>query len=193
MKQLAKKLLVLICLLAALACVIYAQNSSSPPQQGWFQTVSSSGVAVWTRDGGSLTNIQVMDGSGAAGVTNNQTFTGNNTFSRPIVVSNGIQYASIAWAGPTNTLPLNSARQHYSSPTAVSVTGFTGKSTTNVQPFTLCILNTSATNWVFNFASGVADLNYVTSYTVTNGTELIWSGEYDPYLTRTNALARIAP
>ncbi len=123
----------------------------------------------------------------------NFSVSGKATFNQFLVVSNGVQTASIAWAGPTNTLPLNSWRQHYTTFTPISVTGFTQKSTTNVQPFTLCILNSASTNVTFLFAAGVADLNYVTSYTITNGTELIWAGEYDPYLTRSNALGRIAP
>lgn len=180
-------------LLITLSVFLAFGQSSSPPQPGWFPSVSPSGITIWTRDGGSLTNLQVSAGSGAAGVTNNQIFTGNNTFSQFITASNGVQYASIAWAGPTNTLPLNSARQHYASPTACSVTGFTGKNGTNVQPFVLELQNTSATNWTFVFAVGVADMNYVASYVVTNGTVLVWSGEYDPYLSRTNALGRIAP
>jgi hypothetical protein len=110
-----------------------------------------------------------------------------------IVTTNGVRSASVPWAGPTNTLDLGSWRQYYASPTACSVTGFLNKDGTNVQSFVLEIKNTSATNWTFLYPAGVGDLNYASSYTVTNGTVLIWSGEYDPFLNRTNALARIAP
>jgi hypothetical protein len=111
-----------------------------------------------------------------------------------IVSSNGMNTASIPWAGPTNTLPLTSGRQHFASPTACSVTGFVGKDGTNVMTVELNIKNTSATNWNFYLPAGVGDLNYVPGfYVVTNGTVLIWAVAYDPYLNRTNSVGRIAP
>lgn len=166
-------------------------STSTAPVQNFYATnifVTSNHVDVINSY---QSNVVVIE----TNVLINQNFQvkGQATFNNFLVVSNGVQTASVPWAGPTNTLPLNSWRQHYTTFTPISVTGFTQKSTTNVQPFTLCILNAAATNVTFIYAAGIADLNYASTYTITNGTELIWAGEYDPYLTRSNALGRIAP
>jgi len=116
--------------------------------------------------------------------------TGKATFSQFLVVSNGIQSASVAWTGPTNTIPLNSWKQHYSTLVPVSITGFTGKSTTNCQPVVLNLINTSGTNVGLTLNSaGLVSLDYTTSYTMTNGA--VVSMEYNPYVAQTNAVVRV--
>ena len=107
MKKYIAPILCSVVILMVTAYLVYAQ-SSSPPQPGWFPTVSASGITVWTRDGGSLTNLQVSAGSGAAGITNNNTFTGTNVFSNPIV-GDGSSMTNLTYRYTTNALTARAA------------------------------------------------------------------------------------
>jgi len=127
-------------------------------------------------------------------VKQNINVNGHATFNQFLVVSNGIQYASQAWANaPTGALNLNIGRQHFSiSSGSVKVTGVTGKSTTNVQPVVIEFYNGTGSDQTLTMDPGFADANYSTQYTLTNGRVFAWSVEYTPFLSsgRTNSVGR---
>jgi len=134
-------------------------------------------------------NVSNQFNSYNVNVTNNLQVSGHATFNQFITLSNSVQYAEIAWGGPTNNADLNIGRGYYSSFTPIQISGLLNKSTTNEQPFTLVVKNVSGTNWTATIQAGIVDLNYQQQYTVTNG--IRYTLEYDPALGITNGVGRV--
>jgi len=97
--------------------------------------------------------------------------------------------AEYAWANaPTGAVDLTITRQYISTFTSISITGFLNKSPSFVQPVTLKVKNAAATNITLYLPANFIDLNFGTSYVITNG--LILTLEYDPLTGTTNGIAR---
>jgi len=133
-----------------------------------------------------ITNVDFITVSNAY-ITNltvkNQTVTN-------VTVIDGLYNTPHAWSGPTNTLPLFSARQYYVTHTPIFITGYTGKSNTVTESVLLSITNAEATNVSMLIASGTQTGNWTNQYTISNAsTAKIWF-EYDPVFNDTNAVFR---
>ncbi len=126
----------------------------------------------------------------SAGVTNISLIGSNGAVNAAkIYLTQGILYATNAWGGPTNTLPLHLPRQRYVTFTPISVTGYTSLSNSAAQDVLLAVSNGASTNVLATFV-GVTSGNWTNQYTISNAsTAKIWF-EYDPSGPDTNLVFR---
>lgn len=116
-------------------------------------------------------------------ITVSQTFTGNKIQVNNLVITNAVATQTNKWSGPTNTLDLNVYSQSFTSPSAMSVTGFNLPTNAPEGQALLQVSNTSATNWVATIDSHVVvTANGVIggTCTVTNGTTGYFWFHYTP-------------
>ena len=140
---------------------------------------------------GALTN----NGTGTVGWYNNyptldsaNVFTGSNDFTGTIS-ANQVNLATNVWAGPTGDVSLATGSQDYITTTAMSITGFTGKSAKFDQHVTLTVSNSTGSDVILYLPSGVTTDDGLRSYTVTNKLLRVFSLRYNA-VNYTNVVSR---